>query len=204
LMSLGMDAGWRRQAAAAAEPLGKRVLDVGAGTGDLGAALMEAGAAFVVGADLTPSMLDAARQHYPSTARQWCAADALYLPFAHASFDVVANAFLLRNLDDLPGSLCEMVRVLRPDGRLICLDMTPAPRTAFGAVFRLYFQRMVPPIAGMLSGERAAYRYLPASLAGFPDAESLAGMLREAGLTDVRYRLLAGGTVALHCGQKAA
>jgi demethylmenaquinone methyltransferase/2-methoxy-6-polyprenyl-1,4-benzoquinol methylase len=202
LMSLGMDAGWRRQAAAAAAPSGQRVLDIGAGTGDLGSALVDQGATAVVGADLTPSMLRAAARRCPSSVRQWCVADALRLPFADESFEVVANAFLLRNLADLTAGLGEMARVLRPGGRLVCLDMTPAPRTPFGSAFRVYFNHVMPRVAGLLSGDRAAYGYLPASLEGFPDAETLAGMLRAAGLADVSYRKLAGGTVALHRGQK--
>ena len=95
-----------------------------------------------------------------------------------------------------------MARVLKPDGRLVCLDMTPLPPGPFGALYRLYFDRLMPPIAGALSGDSAAYRYLPNSLRGFPDAAALCALMAEAGLTQVTARKLAGGTVALHTGLK--
>jgi demethylmenaquinone methyltransferase/2-methoxy-6-polyprenyl-1,4-benzoquinol methylase len=205
LMSFGMDGGWRRRAAAAAAPAGARVLDLGAGTGDLTRELRRQGASLAIGADFSERMLAAARtkaRGEPGLA--WVTADALRLPFPDGAFDAVTNAFLLRNLSDLAAGLAEMVRVLRPAGRLVCLDMTQPPENAFGAAYRLYFGRLLPPVAGLISGDRDAYRYLPESLAGFPDAEALAGLLRQAGLIDVTLRPLAGGTVALHRGLKPA
>jgi len=196
LISFGMDSGWRREAARLAGPARMRVLDLGAGTGDLSRALLDAGAARVVAADLTPAMLRRA----PSGPRLVpVLADALRLPFRDASFDRVASAFLLRNVEDVGAALAETARVLRPGGIAVCLEMTPPPRTLFGAIFRLYFRRVMPLVAGLLS-DRGAYRYLPASVEGFPDADALAAIMRDAGLRDVRYRRLAGGTVALHRG----
>jgi demethylmenaquinone methyltransferase/2-methoxy-6-polyprenyl-1,4-benzoquinol methylase len=179
-------------------------LDVGTGTGDLSAALVDHGAELVVGADVEPRMLRAAARKRHAGAHEWCVVDARHLPFRDASFDAVTNAFLLRNLPDLAGSLREMVRVLRPEGLLVCLDMTPPPRTASGMAFQLYFRRLMPPIAGVLSGDREAYRYLPDSLEGFPDANALAGLLRGAGLADVTCDRLAAGGVALHVARKPA
>jgi demethylmenaquinone methyltransferase / 2-methoxy-6-polyprenyl-1,4-benzoquinol methylase len=198
LMSFGMDAGWRRAAVRAARPAGAAVLDVGCGTGDLAFALARAGAASVVGADFSPAMLRAARARRGSASLAWLAADALRLPFPDRTFDRVTNAFVLRNLVDLPAAFAEFHRVLRPGGRLVCLDMTQPPPGPFAAAYRLYFNRLMPPIAGLLSGDRDAYRYLPASLEGFPDADGLAAMLAGAGFADVRYRRLGGGAVALH------
>jgi demethylmenaquinone methyltransferase/2-methoxy-6-polyprenyl-1,4-benzoquinol methylase len=203
LLSFGMDAGWRRRAVRQAEPSGKRVLDLGTGTGDVARELAAAGAALVVGADVTPAMIDAARSRLAGTAHRWVLADAQRLPFRDAAFDVVTNAFLLRNLPDLDVALREMTRVLRPGGQLVCLDMTAPPRTPFAMLYRLYFNRLAPPLAGLLSGDRAAYRYLPSSLEGFPDAEALASQLRDAGLAGVAYRRFAGGAVALHTGRKS-
>ena len=203
LMSLGMDGSWRRAAAAAARPTGARALDLGTGTGDLALELRRQGAAHVVGADFSAEMLAAARAKATTSAQaSWALADALRLPFPKGTFDCVTNAFLLRNLADLRAGLAEMARVLKPDGRLVCLDMTPPPPGPFGALYRLYFDRLMPPIAGALSGDSAAYRYLPNSLRGFPDASALSALMAGAGLTQVRVRKLAGGTVALHTGLK--
>jgi demethylmenaquinone methyltransferase/2-methoxy-6-polyprenyl-1,4-benzoquinol methylase len=204
LMSLGMDAGWRRAAARAADPAGCTVLDIGAGTGDMAREMERAGARLIVGADFSVDMLRAAAAPgRTSPALRWAAADALRLPFRDATFDRVTNAFLLRNLVDLPAGLREMARVLRPGGRLVCLDMTHPPPGPFAALYRIYFSRVIPPIAGLLSGDRVAYRYLPDSLEGFPDADALSHMLRDAGLHDVRYRRLGGGAVALHTGERS-
>ncbi len=203
LMSLGMDGSWRRAAAAAARPAGARALDLGTGTGDLALELRRQGAAHVVGADFSAEMLAAARAKAIASAQaSWALADALRLPFPAGTFDCVTNAFLLRNLADLRAGLAEMARVLKPDGRLVCLDMTPPPPGPFGALYRLYSDRLMPPIAGALSGDSAAYRYLPNSLRGFPDASALSALMADAGLTRVTVRKLAGGTVALHTGLK--
>jgi demethylmenaquinone methyltransferase/2-methoxy-6-polyprenyl-1,4-benzoquinol methylase len=202
LMSLGMDASWRRLAASSARPDGAVVLDAGTGTGDLALELRRQGALRVVGVDFTSRMLAVANRKARTGGIEWTLADAQHLPFPDASFDAVTSAFLLRNLADLPAGLAEMGRVLRPGGRLACLDMTQPPGGPFGAAYRLYFNHIVPPLAGSISGDRAAYRYLPHSLEGFPNAERLARMLSEADLVEVRTSLLGGGVVALHTGRK--
>jgi demethylmenaquinone methyltransferase/2-methoxy-6-polyprenyl-1,4-benzoquinol methylase len=203
LMSFGMDGRWRRQAAAAAQPSGGCVLDLGAGTGDLSRELSRAGATQVVGGDFTRDMVaTAARRYAGQSGYTWTVSDVLHLPFADASFDAVTNGFLLRNVVDLPAGIAEMARVLRPGGRLVCLDMTHVPPGLFAAPYRFYFHRVMPQIAGALSGDRAAYRYLSNSLTGYPDADGLARILREAGLRDVKYRRLGFGSVALHTGIK--
>ncbi|MCH8994596.1 MAG: bifunctional demethylmenaquinone methyltransferase/2-methoxy-6-polyprenyl-1,4-benzoquinol methylase UbiE [Chloroflexi bacterium] len=205
LMSLGMDTRWRRLAATAARPAGGLALDLGAGTGDLTLELASRGAAQVVGADFSPEMLAVARTKAASGASAnvtWTLADALRLPFPEETFDCVTNAFLLRNLANLREGLSEMARVLKPGGRLVCLDMTQPPPGPFGALYRLYFNRVMPPLAGMLSGDRHAYSYLPNSLHGFPDAPTLSGLITDAGLVQVQAQRLAGGTVALHTALK--
>jgi demethylmenaquinone methyltransferase/2-methoxy-6-polyprenyl-1,4-benzoquinol methylase len=203
LMSLGMDRRWRRATAAAAQPAGALALDLGTGTGELALELRRERAARVVGADFSVEMLAAARAKADgATGVSWLLADALRLPFPEGAFDSVASAFLLRNLADLPAALAEMARVLKPGGRLVCLDMTQPPRGPFGALYRFYFNRLVPPLAGAISGDPAAYRYLPHSLKGFPDAATLVDLLNDVGLTDVRARRLGGGTVALHVARK--
>lgn len=199
LMSFGMDGAWRRAAARAALPRGGRILDLGSGTGDLSRELVRAGAAQVVAGDFTRDMVSvAARRYHGQRAYTWTVADVLHLPFANATFDAVTNGFLLRNVVDLPAGIAEMARVLKPGGRLVCLDMTHVPAGPLAAPYRFYFHRVMPQVAGVLSGDRAAYRYLSNSLTGYPDADGLAGMLRDAGLRDVAFRRLGFGSVALH------
>jgi demethylmenaquinone methyltransferase/2-methoxy-6-polyprenyl-1,4-benzoquinol methylase len=202
LMSFGMDRRWRRTAAGAVRPRGALALDIGTGTGDMAVELVRGGAARVVAADFSPAMLEAASRKTADRPASFVLADALRLPFADGAFDAVTNGFLLRNLSSLPAAFAEMARVLRPGGRLACLDMTQPPRSVFGAAYRVYFNRIIPVVAGAMGGNPGAYRYLSHSLRGFPDAGTLAGLLVDAGLTDVRVRLLGGGTVALHTAVK--
>jgi demethylmenaquinone methyltransferase/2-methoxy-6-polyprenyl-1,4-benzoquinol methylase len=205
LMSLGMDGRWRRAAAAAAQPANCLTLDVGTGTGNLALELRRQGAARVVGADFSIEMLATARAKIAAAGDvglSWALADALALPFPDNTFDCVTNAFLLRNLADVRAGLAEMARVLKPGGYLVCLDATQPPPGLFASLYRLYFNHLLPPLAGAISGDRAAYRYLPNSLIGFPKATELAAILTDVGLSNVRFRLLGGGTVALHAGRR--
>ncbi len=202
-MSLGMDRRWRRLAAEAAMPEGALALDLGTGTGDLALELRRRGARLVTGLDFTPRMLAAARAKAgTSGGLALLQGDALSLPFREGTFDCVTSTFLLRNLADLPAGLREMARVLRAGGRLVCLDMTHPPPGAFASLYRFYFNRLLPPLSGAISGDRAAYRYLPNSLAGFPAASELCGLLEQAGLERVSVRRLAAGAVALHSARK--
>ena len=203
VMSGGRDGHWRRLAAESAEPRGARILDIGSGTGDLARELQRSGAAAVVGADFTrPMLLSARAKQRIGPQPDWLQADAVHLPFADASFAAVTSGFLLRNLVDLETALAEMLRVLVPGGRLVALDITHPPDGLYGSVLRLGFERVVTPIAGLLSRDRAAYRYLPSSLGGYPNAESLVQLLTTLGAADAGYRRLGGGAVALHVARK--
>ena len=112
-------------------------------------------------------------------------------------------SFGLRNLPDYAAAVAEMVRVLRPGGRWVCLELTPFRVPVLRAGFGLYFERVVPLVGGMISGERDAYRYLPSSVQNFPMASELVVLMQRAGLVNTRYRLLGGGTVAIHVGEKS-
>jgi len=202
LMTGGRDGRWRTLAVEASQPRGAVVLDLGAGTGDLSAEFRRQGAARVTGLDVSAAMLARAERKFGADDIDWLQGDALHLPFADASFDVVASAFVMRNLPDLAGSFAEMARVLRPGGRLVGLDITQPPDTAWGNVLRLGFEQGVTRVAGLLSGDRSAYRYLPNSLTGYPPADELSEMLESAGLSEVSYRRLSMGAVALHVGCK--
>jgi len=216
LMTGGRDAAWRGQAVRLAIGDGaESVLDLATGTGDLALALATGGARRVVGIDFARPMVRAAaaksaRQRGDASGGRdappvpvWAVADALALPFPDESFDACTVSFGLRNMADYEAAVWEIARVLRPSGRFVCLELTPYRRPVLGRVFNAYFSRVVPLVGGVLSGDREAYRYLPRSVAAFPDAASLAALFRRAGLHDVIYHLLGAGTVALHAGQKS-
>jgi demethylmenaquinone methyltransferase / 2-methoxy-6-polyprenyl-1,4-benzoquinol methylase len=195
LMTAGLDRRWRRVAAEAVVRPGDRVLDACCGTGDLALACARAGGR-VTGLDFSEPMLERAR--VKSSAVEWVQGDALTLPFEDGSFDAATVGFGVRNLENLERGLAELRRVLRPGGRLGVLEIT-RPRGALAPFYRLWFERGVPLVGRVVSGS-SAYTYLPASVRRFPGPEELAGLLREAGFGEVRYRLFARGIVALHLG----
>ena len=146
--------------------------------------------------DFSERMLERARRK--SDQIEWVRGDALALPFEDGSFDAATVGFGVRNLQDLDRGLAELRRVLRPGGRLGVLEIT-RPKGLLAPFYNVWFNGIVPVLGKLLPGG-AAYTYLPASVKRFPGPEDLAGLLREAGFEDVRYRLFAGGIVALHTG----
>ncbi|HZP46731.1 MAG TPA: ubiquinone/menaquinone biosynthesis methyltransferase [Candidatus Binataceae bacterium] len=205
LMTLGLDQRWRRQTVAAVAPRDGVVLDIAAGTGDLAFEAAKQGARRVLGADFCPRMIEAARRkarRLPQTATvRFLVADAMSLPFADASFDAIVNGFMLRNVADLSATFVELARVLKPGGRLACLDLTP-PRGLMRHFFSLYIATVVPLLGVIFARNYAAYRYLFDSLAVHPDADRVAAMMRAAGFRQATYRVTGFGTVAIHLGVK--
>ncbi len=199
VMTVGLDLRWRRLAASSVVSPGDRVLDGACGTGDLALADLRAGAASVTGLDFSPRMLERARRKAPEL--DWVEGDLLALPFGDGAFDAATVGFGVRNVADLELALAELRRVLRPGGRLAILEIT-RPRGLLRPFFSLWFDRIVPLLGRVLPGG-AAYAYLPASVARFPVAEELAGLLERAGFESVRFRLLAGSIIALHTGVAA-
>jgi demethylmenaquinone methyltransferase / 2-methoxy-6-polyprenyl-1,4-benzoquinol methylase len=198
VMTAGLDGRWRRETASAVVSPGNRVLDTCCGTGDLALADLRAGGV-VTGLDFSARMLERARRK--SEQVEWVQGDALALPFEDDAFDAATVGFGVRNLEDLQGGLAELARVLRPGGKLGVLEIT-RPRGALERFYNVWFCRVVPVLGKLLPGGKA-YTYLPASVMRFPGPDDLAGLLRDAGFSDVRYRLFAGGIVALHTGMKA-
>ncbi|MDH7487588.1 MAG: ubiquinone/menaquinone biosynthesis methyltransferase [Anaerolineae bacterium] len=207
LISFGQDQAWRRYAVAQCRlsPRG-RLLDVATGTGDMALqALRHYPRATVVGIDLTPDMLQRAQEKATAAGREPFAllrGDALELPFADGCFDAVVSGFMMRNVADVAGALAEQRRVVRPGGRVVCLEITPPQRWPLRWFFWLYFYGLVPLLGGLLSGRPAAYAYLPRSVARFFTADELQAVMEAAGLQEVSYRLLALGSVAVHVGVK--
>jgi demethylmenaquinone methyltransferase/2-methoxy-6-polyprenyl-1,4-benzoquinol methylase len=200
VMSLGMDGRWRARAvrASGVRP-GDHALDACCGTGDLAIALLDAVSTRgrVVGLDFSERMLAAAGEK--SSQVEWVQGDALDLPFAAGAFDAATIGFGMRNLSDHERGFAELRRVVRPGGRVVCLELTEPP-AAVAPLARLWTDRAVPALGRVLARERDAYRYLPASVHRFPAAPELAGIMRSAGLERVQFRRLTGGAVALHAG----
>jgi demethylmenaquinone methyltransferase / 2-methoxy-6-polyprenyl-1,4-benzoquinol methylase len=196
-MSAGLDRRWRRLAVREVVWPGDRVLDSCCGTGDLAVEAERRGGR-VVALDFSPRMLERARRK--SGTIEWVEGDALALPFEDGAFDAVTCGFGVRNLEDLEGGLREAARVLRPGGRIAVLEIT-RPRGLLRPFFRLWFDVLVPLGGKVLPGGKA-YTYLPASVRRFPGPEDLAALFVSAGYRDVRYRLLGGGSVALHVAVK--
>ena len=203
LMTLGADGRWRRAAVAAAGiGPGDRAIDVACGTGKLAAELAEAVGPFgqVLAIDLSLAMIRQGSEAFRDIVQlRFDRADALALPAPDGAFDAATIAFGLRNLPDYEAGLRELRRVVRPGGRVVCLELTTPRQRLWGRTFTAFFGWMAP-LAGRLAGRPAAYRYLPASLDGFPDTDRLAAVMRSAGLIDVSVRRLGFGSIALHVG----
>ena len=198
LMTAGLDRRWRRLTAAAVVRPGDRVLDACCGTGDLALAALAAGGK-VTGLDFSERMLERARRK--SAAVEWLRGDLLELPFEDGCFDVATVGFGVRNVADLPLALSELRRVLAPGGRLAVLEIT-RPRGPLALFYRFWFDGAIP-LAGRLLPGGSAYSYLPASVRRFPGPEDLSRLLEQTGFARIRYRLLAGGIVALHTAEAA-
>lgn len=197
VMTAGLHHRWRARAVDLARVgPGTRALDVAAGTGDLAIELASRGGD-VVGSDFSEGMLERARVKAPGLT--WEQADAMALPYADDTFDAVTVGFGARNFGDLSQGLREMVRVVKPGGRVVILEITTPQKPPLSTFFSVWFDRVVP----LLGRFDDAYTYLPASVKRFPAPEALAGELVAAGCKDVGWILTAGGIIALHHGTVA-
>lgn len=204
VMTLGIDARWRRRAVKETRlRQGDSAIDVCCGTGKLASLLSQAVGPFgrVEGIDLSPAMIEVAIDANHSLVQaHFQVGDALHLPFAEGEFDAATIAFGLRNLPDFASGFRELARVVRPGGRVVCLELSVPSSRAWGRVYHAAFRRTAPLAARLLGGPSEAYRYLPASLDAFPDADQLSEAMRAAGMVDVRDIRLATGAVSLHRG----
>jgi demethylmenaquinone methyltransferase/2-methoxy-6-polyprenyl-1,4-benzoquinol methylase len=198
VLSLGQDRRWRKLVvdAVGAGP-GELVLDLAAGTGTSTAAFAERGAS-VVACDFSLGMLRVGRKRRPEM--PFVAGDALRLPFADDSFDAVSISFGLRNVNDVDRALAELLRVTKPGGRLVVCEFSHPTWVPFRTVYVEYLMRALPAVARAVSSNPDAYVYLAESIRAWPDQPALAVRLQKAGWSNVAWRNLSGGIVALHRG----
>ena len=205
LLSMNVDRYWRaRTASRVAHVLQRpeaRALDLCCGTGDLTLAFEKKGPARIFSSDFCHPMLVSASS---KTKRgRIFESDALALPVANESFDLIAVAFGFRNLANYQRGLAELLRALKPGGTLAILEFSQPPNPLLSRLYDFYSKSILPRVGGLISGSRDAYTYLPESVRRFPGAELLAEQMRETGYADVRFERLTGGIVALHIGVKA-
>jgi demethylmenaquinone methyltransferase/2-methoxy-6-polyprenyl-1,4-benzoquinol methylase len=186
---------------------GQRLLDVAGGTGDIAFRFLRraAGAQAVV-LDLTESMLVEGRQRAEAGQMadrlDWVAGDAMALPFPDDSFDVYTISFGIRNVTRIPDALAEAYRVLRRGGRLMVLEFSQLPNPAMQWAYDRYSFNVIPAMGAVVARDRDSYQYLVESIRRFPDQDTFAAMIREAGFEQVKYRNLTMGVAALHSGWK--
>ena len=205
LMSLGLHRLWKRAfvAAIAASPR-ETLLDLAAGTGDVAFLARERGAGRVILADVNAAMLGIGQGRALGRGLVegvfFACCDAERLPFPDRCADKVSMAFGLRNCTDKDAVLREARRVLRPGGRFLCLEFSRLRVEVLRGLYDAWSFRALPAIGTRVAGDADSYRYLAESIRKFPDQETLAGMMRDAGLERVTHRDLSGGIVAIHAG----
>ena len=217
LLSFSLDRIWRRRTARHFLQIllrpDARVLDLCCGTGDLTLALDRARSDAldssqprlpIVGSDFVEGMLVRARDKSAGGRSDavFAAADALHLPFADASFDLVTTAFGFRNLANYEDGLCEFARVLRRGGELGILEFTEPGAGPMAGIFRFYFRQILPRIGGAISGYKEAYAYLPGSVSKFPSPPELAALMGKCGFADVGIASWNFGSVILHSARR--
>src|SRR6266576_613678 len=209
LMSFGLDRRWRAFAARyLALGTGELGLDLGAGTADLSIEVIRRSGpgTRMIGMDITPEMLDVGRAKIARLGLQdqieLRTGDAEAIDLPDNSVDGCCSAFTVRNLTNIRQGFREMLRVVRPGGRVVCLEISHPPGKIFGTLFHFYFYRLAPLFGTIIGKAFEEYNYLPQSLTNFPGAPALKALMEEAGWSDVRFYRLTVGIVAVHVGTK--
>jgi demethylmenaquinone methyltransferase/2-methoxy-6-polyprenyl-1,4-benzoquinol methylase len=196
VLSLGQDRRWRRAVVEALDVrTGEHLLDLAAGTGTSTAPFADAGV-LAVACDFSLGMLRVGRRGRPDLA--FVAGDAMRLPFAEGAFDAVTISFGLRNVGDVDAALAEMRRVTRHGGRIVICEFSHPTWMPFRTIYTGYLMRALPAVARRVSSSPDSYAYLAESIRAWPDQRGLAERIAAAGWSDVEYRNLSGGIVALH------
>lgn len=209
LMTFGLDQGWRKVVVRESNlKPGNTALDVATGTGDIALALAEAvgQSGKVVASDFSMEMMKPgpgkADKKGVGNVVQFMAADALNLPYSDNSFDAITTGFAMRNVVDIERAFSEMRRVVKPGGRVVCLEVAKPKFALVRLGHQLYFNKIVPLIGSLISGHKEAYTYLPESAKNFPPPEELKRIMERAGLREVRFKRYGLGAVAIHVGEK--
>ena len=211
LMSFGVDRSWRRRALKeiVTPDSPQRILDIACGTGDFSLAIarrMHPGSR-ITGLDLSEGMLAVMREKVAKAGlaeRISCLqGDSEAMPWEDGAFDVATIAFGIRNFEHREAALKEILRVLCPGGRLVILELSVPENKFLRACYNLYFKHFVPWIGGLVSGDKAAYRYLPASVQAFPGRREWTETMARCGFTQVRHRAFTFGLCRMYVGEKA-
>ena len=200
ILSLGRTKAWRKAATKIIAPApGMKILDMAAGTGSSSAPLAAAGAD-VTAADFSEGMIAAGKKARPDL--RFIKADALNLPFEANRFDVVTISYGLRNTVDYPKALAEALRVTKPGGRMVVVEFSHPTWRPFRTIYTEYLMKALPAIARKTSSNPDAYVYLAESIRAWPDQKGLAAAMEKAGWSQVSWKNLTGGVVAVHSGIK--
>jgi demethylmenaquinone methyltransferase/2-methoxy-6-polyprenyl-1,4-benzoquinol methylase len=200
LLSFGSARIWRKQVAKLVNPQsGQSILDLAAGTGSSSAAFAKAGVK-VFAADFSNGMLEEGRKRHPEI--EFVFADATNLPFQEAEFDTVTISFGLRNVENTELALAEMLRVLKPGGKLVVCEFSTIPNKFLHSLYRFYLKNLLPRISALVSKTPEAYSYLAESIDAWPKQAELAKLIEKVGYQSVGFRNQTLGIVAIHTGYK--
>ena len=208
ILSLNIDKGWRKKAVRnlvdTDEPL--KVLDVACGTGDFTIEIAQkvGKGSEVIGVDISEGMMAVGREKIKKAgvSAELFVADCEDLPYADNTFDRISVGFGVRNFEHLEIGLSQMCRVLTPSGKLVILELSVPSNAFIRWCYKLYFLKILPAIGGMISGDRGAYEYLPASVLRFPGPDKFIPMLKSAGFAQVEHTPLTLGICRMYVAKK--
>lgn len=206
-LSLGIDKGWRKKAINILKPLQpKQMLDVATGTGDFAIEALKLNPAKITGIDISAGMLEMGQKKIVSRGLshkiELLLGDSENLPFADHFFDAVTVAFGVRNFENLEKGLKEINRVLKPGGMIVVLEFSKPRKFPFKTLYNFYFKFVLPRVGRLISNDKAAYTYLPESVAAFPDGEDFLNVLRKVGFNQTQCRALTFGISSIYTGVK--